>query len=143
MGSAIRVKDIPAPVVVDAADQTENVKPAAEIAIFEEYQEQFNRLHFEMNYDLRIARDAQSARIKVLNAQFISRLGFASTDIRDEQDRTYNMILARGLAIGNLNSPCIVEKNEQLAEYARIAGYEIASDAHLSKYIFMISDQLQ
>lgn len=134
MGSAIR-----APAVVDAApvDQTEDVKPAAEIAIFEEYQDQFNRLHMEMNYNLRIARDAQSARIKVLNAQFISRLGFATSDIRDEQDRTYNMILSRGLAIGNLNSPCIVARNEQLAEYARVAGYEIASDAHLSEYTYL------
>lgn len=112
--------------------RAEDVKPSyLEYPELQTLNGQFEAIHRQFMYHLRAARDEQSRVIKLLNAQFISRLGFVGVEARDERDRAQQAIDARTAAIGGTPNACILEKQFELDYASNDAGQEFQVDARL------------
>ncbi|XP_058117560.1 uncharacterized protein LOC131287206 [Anopheles ziemanni] len=106
--------------------------PRADGNLLLEFDSLFNRLHYDVDYKLRVLRMNQSLAIKNLNAQFISRFGIVITDIQTEKLRVKDLILQHALEIGDTQNPCIVAQNDEALRQATQAAADISLAAELA-----------
>lgn len=94
----------------------------------------YDTLH--KNFDLRINRSHQNQTLnnKIMNAQFISRIGFISDEIKQKSYETFNAIDSRAIQINSRDAPCIVEAKEALENAENYAGYQINGIAGETMY---------
>ncbi|XP_058811730.1 uncharacterized protein LOC131676601 [Topomyia yanbarensis] len=91
-----------------------------------EFDRLFNKLHYDIDYKLRIYRMQHSVRLKNLNAQFISRYAFAITDIQHMKQHAKEEILEHALQIGDTQNPCIVAANDEAIRRATQAARDLS-----------------
>ncbi|XP_058455085.1 uncharacterized protein LOC131432677 [Malaya genurostris] len=105
-------------------DATEPLSEDTEVLI--EFDRLFNKLHYDIDYKLRIYRMQHSVRVKNLNAQFISRYAFAITDIQHMKQHAKEQILEHALQIGDTQNPCIVAANDEARRRATQAAKDLS-----------------
>uniref|UniRef100_A0A182JGQ9 Uncharacterized protein n=1 Tax=Anopheles atroparvus TaxID=41427 RepID=A0A182JGQ9_ANOAO len=118
--------------VVEVPEAVKKLLPHADGALLAEFDSLFNRLHYNVDYKLRVLRMNQSLAIKNLNAQFISRFGIVITEIQQEKLRVKDLILQHALEIDGTQSPCIVAANDEAIRQATQAAADISLAAELA-----------
>jgi hypothetical protein len=80
-----------------------------------------------MDQFLRDFNTEYSREVNILNAQYLSTIGFTVRDVKQNQAATYDAILERALAIGNTQSECIVAADERLTNITYEYGIQLST----------------
>lgn len=98
----------------------------------------YDTLH--KNFDFRTVRALrdQTLNMKILNAQFISRIGFISDEIKAKAQQTLYDIEARAIQINDWNAECILDAKESLVNAEDYSGYQINGIA--GETMFYVND---
>lgn len=85
----------------------------------------YDTLH--KNFDFRTVRalQNQTLNMKILNAQFLSRVGFISDEIKAKARQTLYDIESRAIQINDWDAECIVDAKESLVNAEDYAGIQI------------------
>ena len=102
-----------------------------------ELNQDFIAIHEIFSEILENSRTTQTNDERLLEAQFISRLAFVSSDIKDLEFATHRQIVERGLLIGNSAAECIVNADNTLQELAEEIGGQIMELAGIARRDFM------
>jgi len=82
-------------------------------------------------------RTRQTHDERFLQAQFISRIGFITSQIKDLEFSVHRQIVERGVQIGNPAAQCIVEAEATLQSLAEEAGNQIMELSDIARADFM------
>jgi hypothetical protein len=86
----------------------------------------YHGLHQDMEEFLSDFRAEYSREVDILNAQYLSTIGFAVTDVKMLQAAVSEAILDRAMEIGSTQAECIVEADAQLTNVTFHYGVQLS-----------------
>lgn len=97
----------------------------------------FFDLHDFFGESLEDSRDEQTHNERVLQSQFVSRIGFVTQQMLDLQIVTRNAIVQHGITIGNPTAPCILEAERMFQEATEVSSGDLMTVSDIAKKDFM------
>jgi hypothetical protein len=89
--------------------------------------EAYHGLHQDMEEFLADFRAEYSREVNILNAQYLSTIGFAVTDVKTMQATVSAAILDRAMQIGSTQAECIVEADAHLTNLTFQYGLQLSA----------------